>query len=205
MTGCNDVGRKAESLGIIDGADSPTAVWMTTRWGNTMHPMWLEIILRAGVCAIACCLLFVVPFRILLTGIKRNKKWRIVIGTIWLVASCALVAFAADQFSVRHERILDHGRMPDGREYVLFQTCTGEPYNVELFIRDAQGKWVFYYVDHEVWPWRSGGHLDFSGGTVRVFHGNEPFCTIDLIPTKDATDYPASTTAEELFDSCRAH
>ncbi|MBQ7190598.1 MAG: hypothetical protein IJR99_14415 [Kiritimatiellae bacterium] len=130
---------------------------------------------------------------------------RIVVGAIWIAASCAFVAFVADQFSTRHERILDQGRILDGREYVLFQTCTGEPYHIMLFIRDTQGEWLFHYVDHEAWPWRSGGHLDFSDGRVRVFHGKEPFCTVDSTPTQDGTRYPAATTAEELFDSCRKH
>lgn len=36
VMGCDDAKEKAESFGIIGGADGPTAVWLTTRlpWSN---------------------------------------------------------------------------------------------------------------------------------------------------------------------------
>ena len=159
------------------------------------------------ICGFILALLFLLPVWLLFTGVKRKKRLRIAVGTIWLVSSCVLAAFAADQFSTRHERILDHGATPDGREYVLFQVCTGEPYNVKLFVRSAKGEWQFYYVDHEVWPWRHGGRLDFSDGKVRVFCGDEPFRTIDIELyekwiIKDER-YPAAMTAEEVFNNCK--
>jgi len=147
----------------------------------------------------------VFPSLLLWAGMKRKVRWCIVTGATWLVLSCGFVAFVADMFSARHERILDHGKTPDGREYVLFQVCTGEPYNVQLYIRNAKGKWQFYYVDHEVWPWRHGGRMDFSDGNVRVFCGDEPFRTIDLEEESgsESERYPSTMTAEEVFDNCR--
>lgn len=170
-----------------------------------MNNLWVDTLLCLLIWSIVLTLLFIIPAWLLLTGIKRKRRWSAVAGTIWLVLSCALVVFAADQFSSRHEQILDHGTTPDGREYVLFQVCTGEPYNVKLYVRNAEGEWLFYYVDHEVWPWRHGGRLDFSGGKVRVFCGDEPFRTIDIEENNgsELERYPATMTAEEVFDSCR--
>ncbi len=172
-----------------------------------MNTLWLEIFLFILIWCVVLTLLFLFPIWLLFTGVKRKRRLRMAVGMIWLVLSCGLAILGADMFSARHERILDHGTTPDGREYVLFQVCTGEPYSVNLYIRNAYGGWLFYYVDHEVWPWRHGGRLDFSDGKVRVFCGDEPFRTIDIEfyekwIIKDER-YPAAMTAEEVFNSCR--
>lgn len=164
----------------------------------------LDMLLCMLVLGTVVTLLFLLPAWLLVAGVKRKRRLRIGVGMIWLVLSCGLVVYIADHFSARHERMLDHGQTPDGREYVLFQVRTGEPYSVELYIRNAEGEWRFYYVDHEVWPWRHGGRVDFSDGKIRVFCGNEPFRTIakewEWIKSKRC---PAAMTAEEVFNSCR--
>ena len=169
--------------------------------------MTVEILLRVLALGVICSLLFLLPFLLLWAGIKKKNRWCIVVGATWLLLSCGLVAFVSDQFSARHERILDHGKTPDGREYVLLQVCTGEPYNIKLVVRNAKREWQFYYVDHEVWPWRHGGRLDFSSGEVRVFCGDEPFQTIDIEESDGPgpSDYPAAMTAEEVFGCCRGN
>ena len=88
----------------------------------------------------------------------------------------------------------------------MFQVRTGEPYDVRLYIRNAEGEWRFYYVDPEARPWRHGGRVDFSDGKARVFCGDELSLTIDLawydkVPVHDA--YPAEMTAEEVYTSRR--
>ena len=165
----------------------------------------LYIVIWAIILALILALFLNLPLWLLVTGIKRKRKVRIVVATIWLAVSCSLALLAADSFSSRHERILDHGQTPDGREYVLFQTCTGEPYNVQLYVRNSQEEWQFFYVDHEVWPWRDGGHVEFSEGEARVFCGDKEYCTIELQPSADASRFPATLTAEEVFESGRAH
>ena len=150
-------------------------------------------------------LLLILPLWFLVTGIKRKRKVRIVVATIWLAVSCSLALLAADSFSSRHERILDHGQTPDGHEYVLFQTCRGEPYQVELFVRNEQREWQFFYVDHEVWPWRNGGHVEFGEGKAHVFFGDREYRAIDLEASMGARRLPTTMTAEEVFESSRAH
>jgi len=164
-----------------------------------------EMLLRVLVLGAAFVILFILPILLLWAGMKRKVRWCIAVGTTWLALSCGFVTFVADMFSARHERILDHGKTPDGREYVLFQACNGEPYAVWLYVRNTDSEWLFYYVDHEVWPWRHGGRLDFSDGKVRVFCGEEPFRTIDIEEESGSESgrYPSTMTAEEVFDSCR--
>ena len=170
-----------------------------------MNALACETILRVLVLGAACVFLFLILILLLGAGIKKKNRWCIVVGATWLLLSCGLVAFVSDQFSARHERILDHGKTPDGREYVLLQVCTGEPYNIKLFVRNAKGEWQFYYVDHEVWPWRRGGRLDFSDGKARVFCGDEPFLDIDIDEDggSESCRYPAAMTAEGVFSCCR--
>ena len=91
------------------------------------------------ICTLILTLFLILPLWFLVTGIKRKRNVRIVVATLWLAVSCSLALLAADSFSSRHERILDHGQTPDGHEYVLFQTCTGEPYNVQLYVRNEDG------------------------------------------------------------------
>ena len=166
----------------------------------------LDILMCMLVLGTALTLFFLLPIWLLFTGVRRKRRLRIVVGIIWLVLSCGFAVYVADQSSTRHERILDHGQTPDGREYVLFQVRTGEPYGVRLYIRNAEGEWRFYYVDHETWPWRHGGRVDFFDGKARVLSGDELLRTVDLamydkMPVCD--DYPAEMTAEEVFNSCR--
>ena len=171
-----------------------------------MNMPWADVLLCWLLRSAALSLLFVIPAWLLWVGIKRKRRWLIVAGTIWIFLSCALVAFDVDQHSGRHERMLDHGTTSEGREYVLFQVCKGKAYNVMLYVRDMDGKWMVYYVDLETWPWRHGGRLDFPGRQARVLCGGEPFRTIDLERSNTRPiydDYPATMTAEEVFNSRR--
>ena len=170
-----------------------------------MNDLWADVLLCFLIWSIALTLLLILPAWLLVTGIKRKRRWRVLAGTVWLASSCVLVALVADPFSTRHEGILDHGTTPDGREYVLFQVWNGEPYAVQLYVRNTNGGWRFYYVDHEVWPWRHGGQIDFSDGKVCVFCGEELFRVLDIDEENgsESERYPNYMTAEEVFNSCR--
>ncbi len=173
----------------------PQATWQPVLW------LFMTAILVVAIVLV----LFALPTWLFVVGISRRKWWRVAIGVVWLVVSATLVAVVVDMFSSRHERILDHGKTPDGREYVLVQTCTGEPYVVELYIRDMHGRWVFHYVDHEIFPWRHGGRVEFVGGVARVFEGGVLFKDVELEPpsSQDAKgsleDLPSNLSYEELF------
>ncbi len=104
-------------------------------------------------------------------------------------------------FGPWHEKILDTGTTPDGRDYALIQ-CFNEPFAVEFYVRNPDVGWVFYYIDHEVFPWRCGGHVEFSDGTASVFRGRDVYTTVDLLPpgeTDSHISYPPSLSPEDLF------
>lgn len=132
-------------------------------------------------CAGLIFMFFGLPLWILWAGIRRKRAVRCVIGTAWLATSFALVAMVVYFFGPWHEAILDHGQTPDGREYVLMQVCTGEPYSIKLFVRNARGDWVFHYIDHEAWPLRNGARLEFRGkDAVRVMCDGIPYASHNM-------------------------
>ena len=149
--------------------------------------------------------LFVLPIWLLVSGILRvadgrRGAGRIAVATVWLL----FTAFALDStFGPWHEKILDRGTTPDGRDYVLVQR-RHEPFGIEFYVRSPGIGWVFHYVEHETFPWRSGGHVEFTDGTASVFRGSKLYKTIDLKPPETTDPYdspraPASLSAEDLF------
>ena len=144
------------------------------------------------------------PLWMLISGIKHKGRIRMMVGGACFVVVFAFGVFLVDSFCPRHERILDHGTTPDGREYALIQLNNGEPYNLELFVRNGKGDWVFNYVDHEIWPIRSGAYVGFSDDAARVFCGNKLFKTVEIYPKSyegSAGSYPlpAELSVEALF------
>lgn len=152
--------------------------------------------------------LVVAPIWLLVTGLrsvraKRGERIRIAISAIWLLFS----AFAIDSYFFPgpwNVKILDQGTAPDGRSYVLLQTTRGEPCEIHLYIRSEGVGWVFHYVDHEVFPWRFGGHVEFSPDTTtaKIFRGDEEYKIVAVRSTvePDANEpFPPSETAEDVL------
>ncbi len=152
--------------------------------------------------------LVVAPIWLLVAGLrsvraKRGERIRIAISAIWLLFS----AFAIDSYFFPgpwHVKILDQGTAPDGRSYVLLQTNGGEPCEIHLYVRTEGVGWVFHYVDHEVCPWRSGGHVEFSTdtATAKIFKGSKEFKTVDVrLPEEPVQSeaFPPSESAEDVL------
>ena len=170
--------------------------------------MALQLGIYLVIWALVVFVLFVAPIWLLVAGLrrvraKRGGRIRVAISTIWLLFS----AFAIDSYffpGPRHVKILDQGTAPDGRSYVLLQTNGGEPCEIRLYIRSEGVGWVFHYVDHEVFPWRFGGHVEFSPdtATARIIRGNKEFKTIEVHPPEEpgqSEPFPPSETPEDLL------
>ena len=169
--------------------------------------MALQFGIYLAIWALVVFVLFVAPIWLLVAGLrsvraKRGGWIRIAISAIWLLFS----AFAIDSFCPWpwHVKILDQGTAPDGRSYVLLQTNGGEPCEIRLYIRSEGVGWVFHYVDHEVFPWRFGGHVEFSPdtATAQIFRGSKEFNTIDVRPSEEPGQsevLPPSETAEDVL------
>ena len=170
--------------------------------------MALHLGLYLAIWALVGFVLVVAPIWLLVAGLrsvraKRGGRIRIAISTIWLLFS----AFAIDSYFFPgpwNVKILDEGTAPDGRSYVLLQTTRGEPCEIRLYIRSEGMGWVFHYVDHEVFPWRFGGHVEFSPdtATAQIFRGSKEFNTIDVRPSEEPGQsevLPPSETAEDVL------
>lgn len=168
--------------------------------------MQCDAVLFLGIVLSALMLL---PLWMLISGIKHKGRIRMMVGGACFVVVFAFGVFLVDSFCSRHERILDHGTTPDGREYVLIQLNDGEPYNLKLFVRNGKGDWMFNYVDHEIWPIRSGAHVGFSDGAASVFCGNKLFKTVEIYPesyegSTGNHPLPAELSVEALFRRLQA-
>lgn len=132
--------------------------------------------------AILALLLFGIPLWLL---IRRGGRVRRIIGGVWLVASIGFVSL----FFIDHTRVLGQGTTPDGREWCLTFTSDPRPAfenNVQLWVRNKDGTWVWAYVEHEAWPWelRRGATLEVSNGVARVMYNGKPYRKVDL-PSPD--------------------
>jgi hypothetical protein len=164
-------------------------------------------------CLLVIGTLFVLPIWLLASAIVhlRNKHggWVRLSAGIFM---CMFTLFVLDScFGPWHEKILDKGTAPDGREYVLLQTNGGEPFEVRLYVRSEEAGWVFYYVDHEVFPWRAGGHVEFApdSATARVFQGNKVYKAIDIHPPEqfhsEGLSFSPTNTPEDILRSTSIH
>ena len=148
---------------------------------------------------------FVMPVWLLVSGIarlrrKQGGKIRVLIG----MAMALFAIFVLDSFlGPWHEKILAKGTAPDGREFALLQVGGGEPFEIRLYVRSEEAGWVFHYVDHEVFPWRSGGHVEFSPdtSTATIFHGSEVFKIIEIVPKDqpESESFSPSDTPEDIL------
>ena len=170
--------------------------------------MGVHLGLYLAIWALFGFVLVVAPIWLLVAGLqrvraKRGGRIRIAISAIWLLFS----AFAIDSYFFPgpwNVKILDQGTAPDGRSYVLLQTTRGEPCEIRLYIRSEGMGWVFHYVDHEVFPWRFGGHVEFSPdtATARIFRGDEEYKTVAVRSTVEPDvnePFPQSETAEDVL------
>ena len=156
--------------------------------------------------ALAVVLLFIVPIWLIVSGSsglhrlkgRRGAAVKVALGAIWALF---VVAFLDSCFGPWHEKILETGVTPDGRDYALIQRRS-ELFAIELYVRDPVAGWVFHYVEHETGAWRWGGHVEFDGDTAKVFNGGKLDQTVELLPSGDSPDgsrCPATYSAEDLF------
>lgn len=171
---------------------------------------WLGVLL---LWVIEIGVLFVLPVWLLASGISRlrhNHGGKIRLSMA--AASLLFTLFVLDSCSGPwHEKILDKGSTPDGRQYALLQIGAGEPFEVRLYVRSEQSGWVFHYVDHEVFPWRFGGHVEFApdSATAQVFKGSKVYRTIDILPPEKIGSSPEpfspTNSPEDILLSFYAH
>jgi hypothetical protein len=62
-------------------------------------------------------------------------------------------------------------KLADGTQVVVEQDDNGEPYNTGFFLKQANGKWGWAYLDHEDGRWRNG-KIDYDPLTDSILVWN---------------------------------
>lgn len=65
----------------------------------------------------------------------------------------------------------------DGRRIRVVQNMRGEPFDTKVFFDSGDGRWGFYYYDHEDWYWNEA-EVESAGETVRISRRGR--CTVEL-------------------------
>ena len=60
--------------------------------------------------------------------------------------------------------------LPNGTRIRIIQTFSGEPFDTAIYFDDGDGKWRWYYYDHEDWYW---GRADttYADGVLTIDAG----------------------------------
>ena len=58
--------------------------------------------------------------------------------------------------------------LPQNKRFRLIQTFRGEPFDTKIFFDSGDGRWGFYYYEHEDWYWNDA-ELRSGNDTISVF------------------------------------
>lgn len=73
----------------------------------------------------------------------------------WILLAIILSVGASSAYFVRllrSPRIIVEAETPNGYRVCVVQTL-GEPFNTSTYVRDPNGQWQWFYLDHEDVPW----------------------------------------------------
>lgn len=67
--------------------------------------------------------------------------------------------------------------LPQNKRVRVIQTFGGEPFDTKFFFDVGDGRWGFYYYEHEDWYWNEAD-VELDGDTLSIMRGGR--CTIQL-------------------------
>lgn len=67
--------------------------------------------------------------------------------------------------------------LPQNKRVRVIQDFRGEPFDTQLYFDAGDGRWGFYYYEHEDWYW-DDADVEIRGDTIRIMRGGR--CTIRL-------------------------
>src|SRR5687767_13790061 len=107
----------------------------------------------------------------------------IVVALLLMLAVFGLVAGIALAFRhLNRPRIVAHAVAPDGSEFCVVQRCnwSGEPFTTSCFSKTPDGRWGWYYYDHEDWYWAFGrAEVNPAAKRISVYRGDNVTATYD--------------------------
>ena len=107
-------------------------------------------------------------------------------------------------------RIVAEAYAPDGSHLCVVQTA-GTPYfNTATYIRQSNGKWRWFYLEHEDLPWLGGSiRSDPTGNRLTIVRSGAPLAEYDwtngtyYIGKDNGRDGSAMPDGWELFNDLR--
>lgn len=63
--------------------------------------------------------------------------------------------------------------LPQNKRFRLIQSFGGEPFDTKIYFDSGDGRWGFYYYEHEDWYWNNA-ELKLEEDTLTVFRNGEP-------------------------------
>lgn len=95
-------------------------------------------------------------------------KWRGMVVSICLVCCAWLIFFV---WHINGTRIIADANLPDGTRFIVTQKCnwSGEPFTTACYFKNQEGRWGWYYYDHEDIYWnRAPIHIDPDSRTLTI-------------------------------------
>ena len=88
-----------------------------------------------------------------------------------LILTAAIAALLGAGLMIRNAtstRVIAAIDLPESKRFRLIQTFGGEPFDTKIFYDSGDGRWGFYYYEHEDWYWNDA-ELKSDDGTITVF------------------------------------
>ncbi len=73
-----------------------------------------------------------------------------------LLLTTAIAVSLASWLMIRHAtstRVIAAIDLPQNKRFRVVQTFGGEPFDTKIFYDSGDGRWGFYYYEHEDWYW----------------------------------------------------
>ena len=128
-----------------------------------------------------------------LFGLKNRQVYRLnsmKFGTKHLFVAITLIAciclIASVIFRATKTRVIVSEDLPNGTRVRVIQTFSGEPFNTSIYFDDGDGRWRWYYFDHEDWYWNHA-NTRFAKEILYITSG-ERFIAIDTNSGQCDTD-----------------
>jgi len=110
-----------------------------------------------------------------------------------LLGFTAVVAFAVwigiTSRHVTSTRTIFAIDLPQNYRIRLIQDFGGEPFDTQLYVDAGDGRWGFYYYEHEDWYWGEA-EAEIHGETIHIMRGGRPTIRLDTRTGRCVVDRP---------------
>lgn len=87
-----------------------------------------------------------------------------------LTAAACVCLLSTACYRATKTRTIVSEDLPNGTRVRVIQSFSGEPFDTSIYFDDGDGKWRWYYYDHEDWYWNNA-KTHFSDGILNISSG----------------------------------